>query len=128
MVDFRRYHVWHKAHELTLLAYRTSRGFPTDERFGLTAQIRRSVASIPTNIAEGCGRYGDKDRARFFNIAMGSASEVEYQLMLSRDLEYLERTTFEELNGLVIEVKKMLSSLISCLRGTDRSSPRKAGS
>ena len=60
---------------------------------------------------------------RFFNIAMGSASEVEYQLMLSRDLEYLETTTFEELNGLAIEVKKMLSSLISCLRTTERSSP-----
>ncbi len=128
MADFRKYHVWHKAHELTLLTYRTSRGFPTDERFGLTAQIRRSVASIPTNIAEGCGRHGDRDRARFFNIAMGSASEVEYQLMLSRDLEYLEKTTFEELNGLVIEVKKMLSSLILCLRETDRSSPPKADS
>ncbi len=128
MVDFRRYHVWQKAHELALLTYCTLREFPTDEKFGLTAQIRRSVTSIPTNIAEGCGRYGDKDRARLFDIARGSASEVEYQLMLSRDLEYLEGTTFEELNGLVIEVKKLLSSLISCLRGTDQSSPRKADS
>ena len=123
MVDFRQYHVWQKAHELTLLTYRVSKEFPADERFGLTAQIRRSVASILTNIAEGCGRHGDKDRARFFNIAAGSASEVEYQLTLSRDLDYLEKTRFKELNDLAIEVKKMLSSLISRLRGKDRSSP-----
>ena len=116
MVNFRQYRAWQKAHGLTLRTYRVSMGFPKDERFGLTAQIRRSVASIPTNMAEGCGRFGDRDRARFFNIALGSASEVEYQLLLITDLGYIEKATHDELAGLVIEVKKMLSSLVLCLK------------
>lgn len=117
-MDFRRYQVWQKAHELTLDTYLATRPFPKDERFGLTAQIRRSVASIPTNIAEGFGRTGDRERGRFLDIAVGSANEVEYQLLLSKELQYLETTVYEELNERVIEVRKMLISLLAKLRSS----------
>ena len=115
-MDFRRYQVWQKAHALTLETYLATRTFPSDERFGLTAQIRRSVASIPTNIAEGFGRTGDRERGRFLDIAVGSANEVEYQLLLSKELQYLETTVYEGLNERVIEVRKMLISLRAKLR------------
>ncbi len=110
-MDFHRYTVWQKAHELTLQIYLATRPFPNDERFGLTGQIRRSAASIPTNIAEGFGRTGDRERGRFLDIATGSANEVEYQLLLSKELQYLEPTVYEGLNERVIEVRKMLISL-----------------
>ena len=96
----------------------TARAFPSDERFGLTAQIRRSAASIPTNIAEGFGRTGDRERGRFLDIAVGSANEVEYQLLLSKELQYLETTVYEGLNERVIEVRKMLISLRAKLRSS----------
>ena len=89
MRDFRDLQVWQKAHRLVLEVYAATRSFPTDERYGLTAQVRRSAASVPTNIAEGCGRDGERDLARFISIAAGSASETEYHLLLARDLEYL---------------------------------------
>ncbi len=115
MADFHKYRVWQKAHELTLDAYRTTKSYPPDERFGLTAQMRRAVASIPTNIAEGLGKIGDNERARFLNIAMGSASEFQYQILLSRDLGYLDANAHDKLHGLVVEVRKMLGSLRSKL-------------
>ena len=117
-MDFRRYQVWQKAHALTLETYLATRTFPKDERFGLTAQIRRSAASIPTNIAEGFGRTGDRERGRFLDIAVGSANEVEYQLLLSKELQYLETTVYEGLNERVIEVRKMLISLRAKLRSS----------
>ncbi len=110
-MDFHRYKVWQKAHELALDTYHVTEPFPVQERFGLTAQLRRAVTSIPTNIAEGIGRTGDRERTRFLDIAIGSANEVEYQLLLSRDLEYLEGGMYEELHGKVIEVRKMLIAL-----------------
>ena len=108
MRDFRDLVVWQKAHRLTLDVYRATKSFPNDERFGLTAQIRRSSASVPTNIAEGCGRDGERELARFIAIAAGSASETEYHLLLALDLEYLPRSSHAELTALVNEVKKML--------------------
>lgn len=89
MRDFRELKVWEKAHCLTLAVYRATTAFPRDEVYGLTSQIRRSCASIPANIAEGCGREGDAELARFLQIAMGSASELEYHLLLTRDLDFL---------------------------------------
>lgn len=112
MKDFRSLEVWQKAHQLTLSAYRATRSFPSDERFGLTSQIRRSASSIPANIAEGCGRRGDAEFHRFLQIAMGSASELEYHLLLSHDLEYLDPSSHKELSGEAVRVKRMLSSLI----------------
>ena len=113
MKDFRKLDVWAKAHALTLAIYRVTAGFPTEERYGLTSQLRRAALSIPTNIAEGCGRNSDAELARFAEIAMGSSSEVEYLLLLSRDLNYLNSDTFERLADGVIEVKRMLAGLIT---------------
>ena len=110
MRDFRDLAVWQKSHQLTLDVYRATRSFPVEERYGLTAQLRRSVASVPTNIAEGCGRDGERELARFLAIAAGSASETEYHLLLALDLEYLPRATHEDLNARVNEVKKMLGA------------------
>jgi four helix bundle protein len=118
--DFRDLKVWEKAHEFVLETYRESRGFPTDERFGLTAHIRRSASSITSNIAEGCGRETDKDFARFLTIAAGSASETEYQLLLARDLGYLSSESHIHLNSQVNEVKRMLNSLIQTLIGNSQ--------
>ncbi len=110
MRDFRDLQVWQKAHCLTLEVYRATRSFPAEERYGLAAQLRRSAASIPTNIAEGCGRHGERELARFISIAAGSASETEYHLLLARDLEYLPPSMHEHLHGHTTEVKKMLAA------------------
>jgi four helix bundle protein len=112
MKNFRDLVVWQKAHKLTLDVYAATRAFPSDERFGLTSQIRRCSASIAANIAEGFGRRGNAEFHRFLQIAMGSASELEYHLLLAHDLEYLEEASFRRLNTQVVEVKRMLASLI----------------
>ena len=111
MRDFRKLSVWQKAHRLTLEVYRITGTFPPDERFGLTAQLRKSSASVPTNLAEGCGRFGDREFAHFISIAAGSTSEAEYQLLLARDLGYVPAETHEQLDAAVNEVKKMLRAL-----------------
>ncbi len=116
MKDFRQLKVWEKAHQLALAVYKATRVFPKEELYGLTSQIRRASMSIPTNIAEGCGRNTDADFARFLQIAMGSASETEYQLLLSYDLEFLNKEHYEKLNTDVTEIKRMLTSLIQTLR------------
>jgi len=116
MQDFKRLKVWEKAHELAVRIYKTTQAFPKEEVFGLTSQMRRACFSIPANIAEGCGRGGDPDFARFLQIAMGSASELEYYLLLTSDLEMMNRADY---NGFLIElteVKRMLTSLIKRLR------------
>ncbi len=112
MKDFRTLKVWQKSHELTLHVYEQTRAFPKEELFGLTSQIRRACSSIPANTAEGCGRGSDGDFQRFLQIAFGSASEVDYHLILAHDLNLIDRTVYERLNDEVIEVKKMLASLI----------------
>lgn len=116
MKDFRQLKVWEKAHHLTLEVYKTTATFPKEEIYSLTSQLRRASISIPTNIAEGCGRNTDADFARFLQIAMGSASETEYELILSHDLEFLSKSRFEELQSKVEEIKKMLASLLKTLR------------
>ncbi len=116
MRDFKKLKVWEKSHNLTLSVYQATSSFPRQEMYGLTAQLRDASSSIPSNIAEGCGRGGDADRARFFNIAMGSASELEYRLLLARDLSYLPRGQHQLLDGQVTEVKRMLSALIQKLK------------
>ena len=119
MQDFRNLKVWQKAHALTLDVYRITRNFPADEKFGLTAQLRRSCASVPANLAEGCARAGDADFARFVNIALASASasETDYHLLLSRDLTYLSDSIYHSLFEQVSEVKRMLNSFERSLRG-----------
>jgi len=112
MKDFRRLQVWEKAHALTLQVYKSTKSFPSEERFGLTSQMRRAAASIPANIAEGCGRDGDPEFARFLQMAMGSATELEYHLLLAHDLEFLDKKQYDELAGSIDEVKRMLATLI----------------
>lgn len=112
MKDFRTLYVWSKAHELTLGVYKATNRFPADERFGLTSQMRKSSSSIPTNIAEGCGRSSNADFQRFLYIAFGSVNELDYQLTLALDLGFLPVGAHTELNVKVVEIKKMLASLI----------------
>jgi four helix bundle protein len=119
MRDFREFKVWEKAHNLTLDIYRNSAHFPREELYGLTSQLRRSSSSIPANIAEGCGRGSNKELARFLQIGMGSASELEYHILLARDLTYLSDVIYDRLQNRVVEVKRMLTSLI-CRVNQDR--------
>jgi four helix bundle protein len=99
--------------------YASSKAFPRDEIFGLTSQMRRSSASIGMNIAEGCCRKGDAEMARVLQMSMGSASELEYQLLLAHDLEYFRNPAYERLTAQVVEVKKMLSSLMQKVKGVN---------
>jgi four helix bundle protein len=112
---FRDLKVWEKAHQLTLDVYKATASFPKEEMYGLTSQIRRAAASIPANIAEGCGRSSDAELGRFLQIAMGSASELEYHLLLARDLLLLAETDYGQLSLKVTEVKRMLASFIQKL-------------
>ncbi len=115
MKDFRQLKVWEKAHALVLLIYKATKKFPKEEIYGLVSQLRRAASSIPTNIAEGCGRSVSEFR-RFLQIAMGSACEVEYLLLLSYELENIAESEYEDILTRVIEVKKMIASLILKLR------------
>ena len=116
MRDFRGLKVWEKSHRLALAAYKVTCNFPKDELYGLTGQIRRSCVSVPANIAEGCGRNGDAELARFLQIAMGSASELEYHLLLSRDLGLLNVAEYDQFAMDTTEVKRMLTSFIQTLK------------
>ena len=116
MQDFRRLKVWQKSHSLTLELYGVTASFPRSEQFGLTGQIRRAASSIPANIAEGCGRDGDAELARFLQIGMGSASELEYHILLARDLKLINAQTHDRLNAQIVEVKRMIAPLIRHLR------------
>ena len=110
--DFRELKVWQKAHELTLVVYQLTATFPREELYGLTTQLRRSSSSIAANLAEGCGRNGDAEFARFCSIAMGSASELEYHLLLARDLKLIQPKKYEELASRATELKRMLTALL----------------
>lgn len=116
MQDFKSLKVWEKAHGLVVDIYKASAGFPSSEVYGLTSQIRRASASISANIAEGCGRGGNAEFARFLQIASGSASEVEYHLLLARDLGMLAEETHGQLNDNVQEIKRMLTTLLKKIR------------
>jgi four helix bundle protein len=114
--DFRRLKVWQRGHKLTLAVYEATAVFPKDELYGLTSQIRRSCSSVPANIAEGCGRDGEAEFARFLQIAAGSAGELEYHSLLAHDLGLLENPPYDELDADVTDIKRMLTSLIKKLR------------
>jgi len=115
MKDFRQLKVWQKAHELVVALYQITASFPRAENYGLTAQIRRAAASIPSNLAEGCGRGGDAELARFCCIARGSASELEYHLLLSRDLKLIKPDDYEKLEPRITEIKRMLTVFVQRL-------------
>jgi four helix bundle protein len=112
MANFRGLKVWQKAHELTLLVYRETEQFPPHELYGLTSQMRRCSTSIPANIAEGSGRMGDPELGRFLRIALGSANELEYLLLLALDLGLLSERSHNQLNTQTIEIQRMLASFL----------------
>ncbi|MGB8990485.1 MAG: four helix bundle protein [Desulfobaccales bacterium] len=116
MQDFKNLKVWQKGHGLTLEIYRTTETFPGNELYGLTSQMRRSCVSIPANIAEGCGRNSDPEFARFLTISMGSAAELEYHLLLARDLGFITQANYEKLDKDTTEIKQMLTNFIKKLK------------
>ena len=116
MRKFRDIKAWQKAHQLALEIYAATSNFPADERYGLTTQLKRAAASIPTNIAEGCGRRSEREFANFLNIAFGSASELEYFLLLCRDLSLLNENRHSNLHSRTEEVKRMLSAFMNRLK------------
>ena len=116
MKNFRDLKVWQKAHDLTLKIYRDTKSFPAQEQYGITSQLRRAAVSISTNIAEGCCRGSDNDFARFLEIAFASASELEYLVLLSKDLELIDPTSYGTTTTEVEEVKRMLYSFIQKLK------------
>src|SRR5258708_25068516 len=112
MKDFRDLQVWHKAHSLVLASYRSTGGFPKQEMYGMTSQIRRCAASVAANIAEGCGKRGNGEFQRYLTIAAASASALEYHSLLTHDLSLMDETSYRQLNASGFEVKHMLASLI----------------
>ena len=116
MRDFRNIDVWKKSHALTLLIYKMTAAFPKEETYGLTSQIRRASSSIGANIAEGCGSDSDPEFARYLPNAMKSATELEYHLLLARDLDLLAPDKYSEVEPMITEVKRMLASFIRKLR------------
>jgi four helix bundle protein len=116
MQDFHELKVWQKAHELTLAVYRLTGVFPRAEMYGLTSQLRRSSSSIPANLAEGRGRGGDREFARFCSIAMGSATETEYHLLLAKDLNLIKPEEYKRVADQTTEVKRMLTALLQKLK------------
>ena len=115
MRDFRKLAIWSKGHLLTLKIYTLTKSFPKEETFGLISQMRRAAYSIPSNIAEGCGRNSNPDFKRFLTISVGSASELEYQLFFSHDLGFIPETLFKELETETIQLRKMIYTLIKKL-------------
>lgn len=116
MQDFRRLEVWRKAHLLTLDIYRETGGFPDNEKYGLVSQMRRCAASVPCNIAEGAGRATRTDFARFLDISIGSAMELDYQILLAHDLGIMLKQRYMILGSAVREVQRMLVGLKRSLR------------
>ena len=116
MRNFQELSIWQRSHSLTLKIYEITRSFPSDEIFGVTSQMRRSSSSVPTNIAEGCGRESNADLIRFLTIASGSVSELQYQILLSKDLGYINQSIYLEITNETIEIRKMIYSFIQKLK------------
>lgn len=115
MRNFKNLYVWQKSHEFVLEIYKITKDFPNEEKFGLTSQIRRATTSIALNIAEGCGRKTEKEFANFLNISFGSCSEVEYAILLCKDLNFITVEKYNDIDNKLSEIKKMLSALINKL-------------
>jgi four helix bundle protein len=115
MRDFTKLVIWQRSHQLTLKVYQITKLFPKDELFGLSSQMRRSSSSIPTNIAEGTGRSTNPQLKHFLDISAASCSELQYQLILSKDLSYISEIIFDEMHKETIEVRKMIYAYSSQL-------------
>jgi four helix bundle protein len=112
MGNFRKLETWKRAHNFALRVYRSTKGFPDQERYGLIAQLRRAAVSVISNIAEGAGRQNDRELARFLSIARGSLRELESQLLLSKDLGYLHSRDWKELDEECQQIGSMLTGLL----------------
>lgn len=119
--------VWSKAHQLTLELYRVSRQFPREEIYGITGQLRRAAVSIGANLAESCGRRTSNELARFVRVAMGSASELDYHLLLSRELGFMTGDDFASASATLTEVRKMLTSFLQSVEEQIEVQSRAAG-
>ena len=117
MQDYHQLKVWEVSHKFAVGIFRISRNFPKEELYGITSQVRRAAFSIPINIAEGCGRHTSKDFAHFLDMAMGSASEVEEELLILRDIEFLDMKTHAIQEENIKKIKKMIAKLIDAVRG-----------
>ncbi|MGH9522334.1 MAG: four helix bundle protein [Terriglobales bacterium] len=115
MRDFRELDVWHKAHAFTLDLYRITASFPKDELYGLVSQLRRAAVSIEANTAEGCGKKSSLDFRRFLQIAFGSASEIDCELLIARDLGFISERDYGKLVRQIHEIKKMLAAFITSI-------------
>ncbi len=127
MKDFRKLKVWGRAHKLAVEVYKATAGFPRSETFGLASQMRRAAVSIPSNLAEGCGRRTDAELSRFSDIALGSASELEYQILLAQDLGYLDAGGSAGLGCEVVEVNRMLGGFVRQLGRASRMTGAESG-
>ena len=116
MQNFKDLLLWRQAHQLTLEIYKATKDFPKEELFGVTSQIRRAAVSIPCNIAEGCGRYTQKDFANFLQISLGSTNETDYLTLLAKDLDYLNQNQFNTLQENINKVRAMNINLIEKVR------------
>ncbi len=116
MINYRDIKVWQRAHALTLKVYKLTESFPASEVYSLASQMKRAAYSIPMNIAEGCGKSTDPDLARFMDIAAGSASELDYQFLLARDLSFIDNQAYDELSSELTEIRKMLTAFIQQIR------------
>ena len=111
--NFRELIVWKKSIELSKRVYQLTKTFPSNELYALTSQMQRAAVSISANIAEGAGRVTDKDFAHFLSIALGSAYELETELVLAQNVGYLDEAVCAEVNSLIVEVQKMLCNLMN---------------
>ena len=116
MRNYEDLEVWQKAHALTVQLYRITERFPRTEMFGLTSQIRRAAGSIGANLAEGCGRWGEVELARYVQIAMGSGSELQNHLRLAKDLGFVVESDYRASMKAIIGVRQMLTALLQTLR------------
>ena len=116
MRNYKNLTVWQKSHAFVLTAYKASKSFPREEQYNLTSQLRRAATSIPTNLAEGCGKFTDRDFAKYIQNAFGSSQEVEYLSFLSFELGYISIQEFKTLDSQINEVKAMLISLLLKIR------------
>jgi four helix bundle protein len=110
--NYRDLVVWQKGIELTIYIYKLTSNFPESEKFGLTNQLRRAAVSIPSNIAEGHARKSDKEFGRFLRIALGSCAEIDTQIIIAKELEYLQEDIATEISARAVEIQKMIYGLI----------------
>jgi len=114
--DYRKIQAWQRSHALTVEIYRLTKLFPKEESFGLTSQMRRAASSIPANIAEGAGREGDPELKRFMIIALGSAAELDYFILLSGELGYLEAASAKQLATEILSIRRMRGAFVRTLK------------